>query len=320
MKKEVLRMDHVDVRHSGRFALENFHLNLYEGEFLFVYGFPDSGIRELGEILKGTCEVQRGRFYISGKEVNASAFRNPGQQGIYIVQNDNNLVEEFTVAENLFFGGKKHYFRHTVSRKQQELMAKRLLERFELPIDPSGKIGRVNYFQQILVKLVMAYARGAKIVVLDGIIDFSQVEDDRMFTRVLRILLEDGIAVLWLNQRMDQARRMADRFLILRKGKNVRTVYKGYEHTLDQLLNIIIHTDAHAAEEPENNSAPVVFRMDHLNASRISDMSLRIRKGEILALCSANTLLMAQWRNIVCGEEQDFTGRKAWPPAFVFWI
>ena len=327
MKKEVLRMEHVTVRYAGRNVLEDFHLNIYEGEFLFVYGFPDSGIRELGSVLRGSRAAQSGRFYVGGKEIPNSALSNPGSFGIYFVQNENNLVDDFTVAENLFFGGKKSFFGITVPKKRQMLMARRLLEQFGLEtyLNPAQRAGGLHYFGQILLKLVMAYARGAKLVVVDGIVGLDvQEADNRLLERALRILLEDGVAVLWMNQRMDDARRMADRILVMQKGRNVRTVYKGYEAALDTLVFDLANqggrfTDERyessritTREDGENKTTgtepEVLFEQERLSSSRLLDLSLQIRKGEVVSICSLNSHLMQNWRNIVSGMEEVFWG------------
>lgn len=296
------------MKRSGRYALEDFHLNIYAGEFLFAYGFPDSGIRELGELLKGSITAERGDFYIAEKKVSSHPFSDPGRLGIYIVQSENNLVEDFSVAENLFFGGKKRFFQVCVARKRQEIMAKRLLEQFDLDLDVRRKSIGLGYFDQILLKLIMAYARGAKLVVIDGIIGFVNEEETEKLEKAIRILLEDGIAVLWLNQRMDYARTMADRFLILMKGKNVRTVYKGYDRTLDKLLDIVIKSDAGNRQQTGADEREEVFRIDGLTGKHFSGMSLTIRKGDLLCLCSTESIAMAEWRDIICGENARYSG------------
>ena len=308
-------MEHVTVSHAGRNVLEDFHLNIYEGEFLFVYGYPDSGIAELGQILKGTMEIQEGRFYAGESEITKSAFENPGSIGMYFVQNANNLVEEFTVAENLFFGGNKKYFTKVVPKKQQELMAGRVIEKMGLDVmfDPSKKVVSLPYEERILLKLVMAYVHGAKLVVLDRIMGFDLDRGGRFLEKTLRILQDDGTAILWLNQRMDAAWYMADRVLIMQDGNNVRTIYKGYEGAPDNLLQIArengnIVSQLIAEDRNAENSSDVIFELDGLTSQLFSDMSLKIYKGEIVSICSMNTLLLQHWRNIVTGTEGDYQG------------
>jgi len=315
MKKEVLRMEHVTVRHAGRNVLEDFHLNIYEGEFLFVYGYPDSGIRELGEIMKGVRSVQYGRFYAGESEIPAVSFDNPGSFGLYLVQNENNLVEGFTVAENLFFGGNRRFFGRVVPKKQYEMMTRRLLEEFgmETMFDPSGKIGNMPYEEQILLKLMMAYAHNAKLVVLDRIMGFDLERKDRLLEKTLRKLLNKGTAVMWMNQRMDAAWNMADRVLLMQGGRNVRTIFKGYEGEPDNLLRHAMESGisiSQSVSESRNTvrSTEVIFEIDKLSSPLFKDMSLRVHKGEIVSICSMNSLLMANWRNIVTGMENDYSG------------
>lgn len=316
MKKEVLRMEHVTVRYAGRNVLEDFHLNIYEGEFLFVYGYPDSGIRELGELLRGDKTAETGRFFVGGTQIPVSAFENPGSFGMYLVQNENNLVDGLTVAENLFLGGKKRLFQRVVPQKQQIMMAQRLLEKFGLEkwIDPSQKAEKLTYEEQILLKMVMAYARGAKLVVLDRIMGFDiQREDSPLLGRTLRSLQEDGIAILWMNQRMDAAWDMADRVLMMQKGRNVRTIYRGYEGEMDHLPRTETEYGKNALRSISDSrktehSSTVVFELEHLSTSLISDMSLQIREGEVVGICSMNARLMRNWRNILTGMEEEYTG------------
>lgn len=329
------------MRRSGKYVLSNFQLNIFPGEFLFVYGFSDSGIQELGEVLSGRGEMERGKIFFDEAELPARRIFRPEQHGIYIIQNENNLVSDFTIAENLFFGGGKKLCDIVVSRKKQELMAKRLMQDFDLELDVTQPAGNLNYYQQILVKAVMAYAKGAKIVVCNGIIGLSVNDSEKEnMERILRKLKEDGISVLWLNQRMDEARAQADRIIMLRAGKNIGTVYRGYEEMLDSMLAEkpaeqkwkpaerkwkLSEQKRESAErkwkpseqkrEPSDskNGAQNV-RMDELLEMKdictphLEHFSFSVRRGELIGITSNEPLALMEFRGILCGELQNYRG------------
>lgn len=299
----------MSVKKAGRAALQDFNLHILEGEFLFVYGFSDSGIRELGDVLSGALQPDTGRFYVQEKQRSAAELRYPGKLGIYIIQNLNNLVENLSIAENLFLGGSKKLFQITVSRKKQEIMAARLLRKFNLELQEGQKLVRqLPYYQQLILKMAMAYARGAKLVVFNDILGFQVPQKEQSeLMHAVQVLLDDGISVLWLNQRMGQARRKADRIVLLEQGRNVCNLYREQQGMLDKLLRQLKPYAKESSSE-DNVSARPVLRMDKIRTKELKDVSLEVYPGEIVCVTAEGLPPIADFRDVLCGTNQDYAG------------
>jgi ribose transport system ATP-binding protein len=318
MKKELLRWEHIYVKKAGRQVLNDFSMNIYEDEFLFLYGFSDSGSREIGEILTGTRKLESGKIIIDGRNASTSSYGNPGEVGFYVIQNKNNLVENFTIAENLFFGGKKKYFQTVVPAKKQEIMAKRLTEEFGFEIDVRKKARNLTYFDEIMIKIIMAYARGARLVIFNDIQSLDGFyEENKLLKNALKKLRDDGISILWINQKMNDIQSMADRIVILEDGRKTRTLYKGSTPQSEEIKNeflrkltdkIEYETRLVTKKRAFSDNSKIVFKMNKISSKYLEDVSFEIHKGEMISISSKDNLKLHEFRNIILGEMHEYTG------------
>ena len=226
MKREVLRMEHVYADVNGKDVLSDFKLNLFAGELVLLYGFPGCGVNVPADILSGRCGIRAGRVLIDEKELLPGKFGTPEQMGVFSLQGEGNLVPELSVAENLFLGGKSRFFSVVVPKRLLELEAEKVVRKFDLNIDIKTKARNLSYSQEIAVKLLKAYVKGAKILTIRELIDPSYLRGGTDVRHIIELLKADGIAILWAEQNIEHIRNMADRIVVLREGRNVGTFFR----------------------------------------------------------------------------------------------
>lgn len=308
MKEEILRMEHIYVKRRGKYVLSDFRLNVYKGELVVLFGFSGSGVHELGDVLSGGGEIERGRILIDEKEVQMKKHYYPEEYGIFVIHDKNNLLPDLTVAENLFFGGRKRLFSMVVSEKKQERLAEQILEKFQMQMDVHRKAKNLSYYEEMILKMIKAYVKGAKLIVINEIVELTYIRERAQMIRVINLLKQDGIAVVWVNQRIEYVQELADRVVVLRDGKNVKSYY-GRNYSKDALIRTA--TDSRVREEekrPVGNAGEQLLELRNITSEHLKDISFDIRKGQIAGIWANEPYALKDLRGIVSGEYLNYRG------------
>ena len=309
MKNEVLRMEHIYVKQRDKFVLSDFKLNIYEDEFVVLYGYSSSGINELAEVLLGKRELHSGRVLVDGREIYEKQGFLSEKQGIFWVQYNQNLIPDLTVAENLFLGEKKNWLDVPVSRRMQEQLAREILEQFGMKINVRQKAKTLNYHEEEMVRLIKAYVKGAKLIIVNASMEMLYMGREVKIIDVIRKLREDGIGILWLTQRMDIVPELANRIVVMRDGKNVRNIFKeNYSET--ELMQVASARMMKEVSQPYTLQAGApVFVMENIRTSLLDNVSLKLCERQVLGVYSLDADALDDFRKVIMGQNQDYTGR-----------
>lgn len=102
MKKEIFRMERVTYKEAEVIRLEDFNLQIYEGEIMGMVPFNGYGMTEFLELLQTNIPIYDGYIYYNGELVNSWKESSGTHNRISIIQAKSSLVESMTVADNVF--------------------------------------------------------------------------------------------------------------------------------------------------------------------------------------------------------------------------
>ena len=248
-------LSQVSKRFSAIRALDRVDLELRGGEIHALCGENGAGKSTLIQILGGVFRPDSGRIEIGGKPVR---FGNPAAAlaaGIGIIHQELNLVELFTVAENLALGHEPRVGpwidRRTIHRR-----ARRLLEDLQFDLDTRALVSGLTIGQRQQVEIAKALGREVRILVLDEpTAALSRAETDQIF-RILQSLRARGLTILYVSHHLEEVFEIADRITVLRDGRRVGT-WKTAELTLSELVAAMVgwarsstYAAAHPAKSP----------------------------------------------------------------------
>ncbi len=186
----------VSKRFAAAWALNQVDLTLQEGEIHALCGENGAGKSTLIQILGGVFRPDAGRIEIDGKEVR---FRDPSaalEEGIGIIYQELNLVEPFTIAENLALGHEPR-LGPWIDRRGLDRRARSLLEDLGFDLDPQDLVAGLTIGQRQQVEIAKALSRRVRILILDEpTAALSRAETDRLF-QVLRGPSRAGLAILY---------------------------------------------------------------------------------------------------------------------------
>lgn len=208
----------------GVLANDDVNLRVAEGEILALLGENGAGKTTLMNILYGLYTQTSGDVLIDGQPVE---FDSPGDAiaaGIGMVHQHFMLVPVFTVAENVILGAEPTGRFGWLDKSKARKFVREISERYNLDVDPDSVVEDLPVGLQQRVEIIKVLAREARFVVFDeptSVLTPTEVEG---FFDIANGLKEDGKGIIFISHKLGEALEIADRIVIMRRGKTVAEV------------------------------------------------------------------------------------------------
>jgi ABC-type sugar transport system ATPase subunit/ribose/xylose/arabinose/galactoside ABC-type transport system permease subunit len=268
----------------GILALDGVDLQLRRGEIHAFVGQNGAGKSTLVKILTGVYAPTEGEIFVEGAPVRMASPADAERAGIAIVHQDQPLVGQFDIARNIFLGQeiiKNGLLDFPAMRKETTHLLKRVGAEFS----PTALIRDLTVAQRALVAIAAALMRNPRVLILDEpTASLSDAEAEQLFG-IVRGLRDQGVSIIYISHYLDEVFDLVDRITVLRDGRLVSTLAVANTSRQDIIdamigrsLNQLYPKEAVAIGEP-------VLEISGLSQGRaVHDVSLNVRKGEILGL------------------------------------
>lgn len=284
MGEVILTMKDIDKSFPGVHALDHVNFEVKRGEVHALMGENGAGKSTLMKVLTGIYTKDSGTITYEGKDIEFHNTREAQDAGVVIVHQELNMLGHLTVAQNIFIGREFKKGIGIDDKKMNEEAAK-LFKKLNIDIDPTETMSNLTVGKQQMCEIAKAISHEAKVIIFDEpSAALTEAEIEELF-KIIRDLREQNLGIVYISHRMDEIKVITDRVTVMRDGTYVGTLITN-ECTKDDIINMmvgrVIYEDPKTASTvPEN--APVVLKVDHLNAGRmVQDVSFELRKGEIL--------------------------------------
>ena len=310
MSEILLNMHGIQKYFPGVHALDNAHLELRAGEVMALIGENGAGKSTLMKILTGIYAKDDGVIELYGKPVEITSPHRAQELGISIVHQELNLMQDLTVAENIFIG-REPSTGGFLNKKKQNQMADELLQSLNLNISAKTVVKRLTVAKQQMVEIAKALSyQNTKILIMDepsAALTTSEIEDLFKFIRQLKAT---GVGIIYISHRMDELKEITDRITVMRDGQYVNTVNTA-ETTIDQVVQMMVGRVIY--EEPKSHSnvpadAPVVLEAEGLVSDDVKNVSFKLRKGEILGFAGLMGAGRTETMRLICGADHRDAG------------
>lgn len=280
----LLTMKNIKKSFSGVAALKNAELELNKSEVVALMGENGAGKSTLMKILTGIYSKDEGTVTFEGKEVEYKSVSESEEAGIAIVHQELNMMNDLTVAQNLFIGKERKKGIFIDDAKMAE-DARELFKKLNVDINPNVKIGSLTVGKQQMVEIAKAISTNAKVIVFDeptAALTDSEIEE---LFKVINDLRAKGTGIIYISHRMDEINVISDKVIVMRDGEYVGTLVTK-ECTKDDIIKMMVGRTVFM--EPKTKSdvsadAEVVLRCENLNRGKhVKNVSFDLRKGEIL--------------------------------------
>ena len=270
-------------------ANDRISLEVQRGEVHALLGENGAGKTTLMNILYGLYHPDDGRIYFHGEPVTLSSPKHAIRIGIGMVHQHFMLVPVFSVVENIVLGlGSLRRPMLDLESAARRISA--LSREYRLDIDPRALVCDLSVGAQQRVEIVKALYRGADLFILDeptSVLTPQEVDD--LFA-VLRRLVHEGHAVIFITHKLDEVMRISDRVTVLRDGKVVATVATG-QTAKEELARMMVGREIvfRVEREPISPGDPVLevttLEVDDEQCSvALKGVSLSVRRHEIVGI------------------------------------
>ncbi len=284
----VLRLTDVVKTFPGVRALDGVQLEVRAGEVHCLLGQNGAGKSTLIKVLSGVHRPDSGQVEWLGKPV---AFANPQaamNAGIATIYQELDLVEDLSVAENVFLGheARRAGFvrRGYMARRTREILGR--LGHAEIP--PRRLVRSLPSAGKQIVSMARALSREAKLIIMDEPSAVLAHDEVGNLFRVIRDLTAQGIAVIYISHRLEEIREIGDRVTVLKDGRTTAADLPARSTpTRDLVSRMTGRTIEYVFPEPVATTTPRedLLRVEGLSRQgEFADVSLSVRTGEIVGI------------------------------------
>jgi len=273
----------------GITALDSVDFALSRGEIHALLGENGAGKSTLIKILTGVYSRDRGTVTLDGERIEPGNVAEAQSLGIGTVYQEVNLLENLTVAENLFLGRQPRRF-GLVDRREMRRRARDLLEGYGLDIDVDALLSSYSVAIRQIIAIARAVDLSGKVLVLDEPTASLDAHEVEMVFAVLRRLRAQGLGIIIITHFLNQVYAIADRVTVLRNGRLVgsRAIadlprMELISMMLGRELQHITH-EHHAVEATvDRGEAPIRFS-GYGRRGSVAPFDLDLRPGEVVGI------------------------------------
>lgn len=286
--ENILEMREITKAFHGVVALDKVSFFVRAGEVHSLMGENGAGKSTLMKILTGVYSKDAGQVFFDGKELNIHSTIEAQRAGISTVYQELNMITHMSVAENIFLERYPCKRSGAIDWNEMYKQAQELLDSMQLKIDARRILNSYGTATQQMVSIARAISLNCKAIVLDeptSSLDTAEVE---MLFGLIEKLKRKGIAIIFISHRLDEIFRISDRITVLRDGHNVAT-YNAAEIDQQELITAMIGHNVSQNEKSmrgyDGSGKENIIELKNIFASpKLKDISLNIRKGEIVGL------------------------------------
>ena len=289
MNTEILRLENIVKSKGGVNTLNRLNMHLYSGEIMGVLSRSSVEKESLINILLGEEQPDHGRLYLEEQLLEAAKFQSNVKTRAFLVGKKSKLCHYISVAENVFLirGETKKYIISETTINRQTL---ELFKGFDFVLDPQKDAKDLTPFERCVVEIIKSVAmnrRESKIIILDGLSDYLNLNEMKKINSVLNYIKSIGNTILYMDNDPDVLMEMSDRLLVLRDGKSARVFRRNTFSKKD--LMAVFHGESNEyiprGDELFNKlkDAPVVLCFLNVSTKKIDNLSVDINKGEIVS-------------------------------------
>jgi ribose transport system ATP-binding protein len=277
----VLEAKAISKRFPGVLALDKVDLVLNKGEIHCIVGENGAGKSTLVRILTGLLSPDSGTLIINGKHAEKSSFST-----VAYVPQELNLFRHMTVAENIFLPfNKTEFSSFIVNDKKVADVTREYLVRLSMAVSPSDIVARIPVSEQQLLQVARAIARQQfDVLILDEPTTSLTQQETVRFFNIIKGLRDEGKAIVFISHKLEEVFSLGDNISVLRNGQMVgyapmiAKVDSGW--AIQKMSGEEI--DVTKNYRPAVSPGEVLLDIKNLAGKGFSDISFKVRKGEIL--------------------------------------
>ena len=303
MSDTVIEVKGISKTFPGVKALEDVSFEIKRNTVHCIVGENGAGKSTLIKILAGVQAPTTGGILMNGDPYTPRSTRDAMKQGMSVLFQELNVVDQLTVEENLTLGiesMKFGFIRRTPDLGKLENILGSMDENIRL----NQKVSELSVAQKQVIEITKAIASEADVIIMDEpTAAITEGEIEKLF-RVIKNLRKQNVTVIYISHRLPEIFEIGDYVTVMRDGHMIDTRpitdFSGCTEELDAVTNEVIrHVDEDEAckelirmmlgkvvvagytPNPFDRDR-VVLSVKNVSNHKLKDISFDLYKGETL--------------------------------------
>jgi len=312
-----IEMRGVTKRFPGVLANDRVELQVRSGEVHALLGENGAGKTTLMNVLAGLYHPDGGQVLVGGQPLHFGSPRDAIAAGIGVIHQHFQLVDVFTVAENVTLGLGNGQLGLNLRTVENEIS--RMAAAYEWKIDGRARISGLCVGERQRVEILKALYRGARVLILDEPTAVLTPQEARQLADTLRRMAAAGQTVIYISHKLKEVMGVADRVTILRAGRNVATVEVKNTNERELARLMVGHEVPTVTGEECNLEGEVALDLRDLEVAgdvlgensvlMVRGLTLDVRAGQIVGLAGVSGNGQRELAEAVAGLRRVRKGR-----------
>lgn len=295
------------------FGVEVLHgvdFSVAKGEIMGLCGENGAGKSTLMKILAGIHALDGGDIVFKGAAVRRNATPMEMQNlGISMIHQELNLLDELTVAQNIYLCREPRYPTGLINFAQMRDEAAATLEKLGEKIDPRRKVRDLKIAQKQMVEIAKAIAFNVETLIMDEPTSMLTGRETKILFDLIANLSSQGIAVVYISHRLKEIIDVCHKVTVLKDGSLV-AVKNVADVSAQDLAALMVGREVKETRASDFAGDPdsVVLEARDVTDDLLKGVSFTVRKGEILGFSGLVGAGRTELMEVVFGIRKPRTG------------
>ena len=277
-------MTNITKSFSGVTVLKDVSFTVRKGEVHALLGENGAGKSTLMNILAGVHPRDAGTVEFDGRPLENTTVKMSEAAGIAFVHQELNLFNDLKVFENIFLRKEILTKVGTLNKKAMIAKTRELFDNLGVDIDPTAMVSSLETSKKQLLEIAKALFSNAKLLILDEpTTSLNQNEIDSLFA-IVRRLKEQGHSFIFISHKMNEIFSIADRYTVLRNGEFIESGNIA-DTTMEDVTKLMVGNSYSQGQVYRTRElGEAILELENLTGDGFRDISLSVRKGEIVGM------------------------------------
>ena len=266
-------------------ALRSVSLQIAPGEVHALIGENGAGKSTMMKILSGAHTADAGSLELDGQPYAPASPHDAHHKGVAMIYQELTLAPHLSAQENILLGAESSRLGWIDSVASRARARAALAQLGHEHLDLAKPASSFSIAEQQIIEIARALLNPPRVLIMDEpTSSLTPVDVKKLFSVIARLRAQ-GVSIIYISHFLEECRRIADRYTVLKDGETVGTGAMR-DTSIDHLVNLMTGREVKDLY-PRRAHTPgevVLSVRTAACAPRLRNASLSLRAGEILGI------------------------------------
>jgi ribose transport system ATP-binding protein len=307
--------------YGGNTVLQGINIEINRGEVVGLIGENGAGKSTLLKIIACVEKPSMGTMEMGGQPFRATSMMDANRHGIGMVFQEQSLINNLTVAQNIFLGREKEFaVGHLVNWGKMNTRTRKILDSMGLEhISPKAKVRDISFSMRQMVEItkvldiISETANSQALILLDEPTTVLSDDEIKVLFGEIRKMKEKGNSIIFVSHRLTEVLEISDRIYVFKDGRQtaeVDTLVADEFVLYEKMVGRETNGEYYVSAMQTVPTSEIVMEAEHLCLfGSFQNVSFKLYKGEVLGLCGVEGSGKEDVCAVLCGDEAKSSGR-----------